>query len=82
VLVPAVSSSSPLAYVCLLFGFLFNLAGLVTLGIFVYAAMVLFTLVTLPVELNASRRGLRSLDQSGLMQVDTDKMNSIPSHLR
>jgi Zn-dependent membrane protease YugP len=76
VLVPAVNFSSPLAYLCIFVGFLFNLAGLVTLGIFFYAVMVLFTLVTLPVEFNASRRGLQLLDQSGLMQADSDRQGS------
>lgn len=75
-LVPAVNFSSPLAYVCIFFGFLFNLAGLVTLGIFFYAVMVLFTFVTLPVEFDASRRGLQLLDQSGLMRADTDRQGS------
>jgi Zn-dependent membrane protease YugP len=38
--------------------------------------MVLFTIVTLPVEFDASRRGLRLLDQSGLMQAETDRQGS------
>jgi len=76
VLVPAVNFSSPLAYVCIFFGFLFNLAGLVTLGILFYAVMVVFTFVTLPVEFDASRRGLQLLGQSGLMQADTDRQGS------
>ena len=75
-LVPAVNFSSPLAYVCIFIGFLFNLAGLVALGIFFYAVMVLFTIVTLPVEFDASRRGLRLLDQSGLMQAEADRQGS------
>jgi len=75
-LVPAVSFSSPLAYICFFFGFLFNLAGLVTLGILFYAIMVIFTFVTLPVEFDASRRGLQLLDQSGLMRADTDRQGS------
>ena len=75
-LVPAVNFASPLAYVCIFFGFLFNLAGLVALGIFFYAVMVLFTFVTLPVEFDASRRGLQLLDQSGLMRADTDRQGS------
>jgi Zn-dependent membrane protease YugP len=37
---------------------------------------VLFTIVTLPVEFDASRRGLRLLDQSGLMQTETDQQGS------
>jgi hypothetical protein len=75
-LVPAVNLSSPLAYICIFFGFLFNLAGLVTLGILFYVVMVVFTFVTLPVEFDASRRGLQLLDQSGLMRAEADRQGS------
>jgi Zn-dependent membrane protease YugP len=75
-LVPAVNFSSPLSYICIFFGFLFNLSGLVGLGILFFAIMVLFTLVTLPVEFDASRRGLKLLDQSGLMRTPADKDGS------
>jgi Zn-dependent membrane protease YugP len=75
-LIPAVNFSSPLAYLCIFVGFLFNLAGLVGLGIFFYAIMVLFTLVTLPVEFDASRRGLKLLDKSGLMRTEADAKGS------
>jgi Zn-dependent membrane protease YugP len=37
---------------------------------------MLFTIVTLPVEFDASRRGLRLLDQSGLMQAESDRQGS------
>ncbi len=75
-LVPAVNFSSPLAYICILFGFLFNLAGLVTLGLLFYGVMVVFTLVTLPVEFDASRRGLQLLDQAGLMRSEADRQGA------
>ena len=39
--------------------------------------MVLFTFVTLPVEFDASRRGLQLIDQSDLMQADTDRQGSL-----
>jgi len=40
------------------------------IGIFLYAAVVVFTLVTLPVEINASRRALRLLAASGVLAED------------
>jgi Zn-dependent membrane protease YugP len=58
-LIPAVNFSSPLSYICIFFGFLFNLSGLVGLGILFFAIMVLFTLVTLPVE-EGSQKVLRA----------------------
>ena len=75
-LVPAVNFSSPLAYLCIFLGFLFSVPGLFGLGILFYGVMVLFTIVTLPVEFDASRRGLGLLDQSGLMQTEADLKGS------
>jgi Zn-dependent membrane protease YugP len=75
-LIPAVNFASPLSYICIFMGFLFNLSGLVGLGILFFAIMVLFTLVTLPVEFDASRRGLKLLDQSGLMRTEADTKGS------
>ena len=72
VLVPAVNFTSPLSYLLILVGLLFYVPALFTLGIIFYAVMVLFTIVTLPVEFDASRRGLKLLDQSGLMQTEAD----------
>ena len=75
-LVPALNFASPLSYLFIFIGFLFNLSGLVGIGIFFFAITVLFTLVTLPVEFDASRRGLKLLDQSGLMRTPADKQGS------
>ena len=76
VLVPAVNFSSPLAYLCILLSFLFYIPGLFALGILFYAVMVSFTLVTLPVEFDASRRGIKLLEHSGLMQTEADAQGS------
>ena len=40
---------------------------LINLGIWLFAAVVLFQLVTLPVEFNASSRAMRILRSSGLL---------------
>ena len=40
---------------------------LITAGILLFSAVVLFHLVTLPVEINASRRALRILSDSGML---------------
>ncbi len=44
--------------------------ALALLGIILFAGAVLFYLVTLPVELDASRRALHLLDESGLLAAD------------
>jgi len=53
----------PLAFLGLLLGF----EPLVTVGIFLFAAVVLFQLVTLPVEFDASKRATVILDEWGLL---------------
>ena len=40
---------------------------LIEAGIILFCAVVLFQLVTLPVEFNASRRALRLLDENGIL---------------
>ena len=46
-----------------------RLTGLLWLGIGFFALMVVFTILTLPVEFDASRRGLILLRESGLFRV-------------
>ena len=72
-LLPALQFSPTLSYLSILFGFWFNLTGLIWVGIFFFALMVLFSLLTLPVEIDASRRGLRLLDEAGLMVAEEDR---------
>ena len=47
-----------------------GLTGLVTIGLVLFSAIVLFQLVTLPVEFDASKRALQSLETSGLLAQD------------
>ncbi len=58
-LVPAVNLGSQLWMVVLLLGIFINQTGLVYLGIVLFALVVLFQLVTLPVEFDASARAMR-----------------------
>jgi hypothetical protein len=41
-----------------------------TAGIILFSTAVLFTLVTLPVEFDASRRAVHALEQSGMVTVE------------
>jgi Zn-dependent membrane protease YugP len=75
-LVPAVTVSPRVAYFCIFLGLFFRMTGLIYLGVLFYGLMVLFTLVTLPVEIDASRRGIKLLEQSGLMQTTSDAQGS------
>lgn len=69
-LVPAANIGSQAWMIVLVLGIVLNASGLCTLGIALFAAVVLFQLVTLPVEFDASARGLRFLESDGSMTAD------------
>jgi len=71
-LLPALQFSPTLSYIAFFMGLVFNLTGLLWIGIFFFALMVLFSILTLPVEINASRRGLRLLEEARLMGSEND----------
>jgi hypothetical protein len=72
-LVPAVTFSPTLSYLMIFLGLVLNLTGLFWLGIAVFALMVVFSLLTLPVEIGASRRALVMLRDSGLIVRPEDQ---------
>jgi hypothetical protein len=76
VLVPALQFSPTVSYIAILLGLWFNMTGLLWLGIIFFALMVLFSVLTLPIELDASRRATRLLKEAGLMQSETDAKGS------
>lgn len=65
-MVPAVNFVSNAWIFILMIGIFLNIAGLIDLAIIFYAVAVLFQLVTLPVEFNASRRALTYMTTTGL----------------
>jgi Zn-dependent membrane protease YugP len=71
-LVPAIQFSPQVAYIMIFLGFLLRSSGLITLGALVYGLMVLFTLITLPVEIDASRRALALLREANLIHDEND----------
>lgn len=72
-LLPAVQFSPMLSYGLIFAGLFFRMTGLAYLGIAVFGASVLFMILTLPVEIDASLRGLRLLEGSGLMHDEQDR---------
>ena len=79
-LVPAVNLGSTLGYLLFLAGFVIGASQLVWLGIGFFSLGVLFALVTLPVEYNASSRALAMLKQNGLVSVqDYEGANAVLS---
>ena len=71
-LIPAVTLSPTVPYICLVLGLLFNMSNLLWVGIFFFSLTILFSLLTLPVETNASRRALAMLDETGLRKTEAD----------
>ena len=67
-LVPAIIVSSWVAPLLFMAGWLMGSTGLAWLGVSGFAAAAVFSLVTLPVEFNASHRGLQLLQSFGLAQ--------------
>ena len=51
----------------MIIGFIFGFKPLVSIGIILFAAVVLFHIITLPVEYNASSRAIRMLENAGIL---------------
>ncbi len=66
-LVPVAQLGSTLGIWLFIIGFMLRLTGLSWLGFFLFAAAFLFTVVTLPVELDASRRAMTLLTTNRLI---------------
>jgi len=66
-IVPMASIGSNLSWFLLMFGLLFRSQGMILMGIMFFTAVVLFQVVTLPVEFNASSRALQALPASGIL---------------
>lgn len=71
-LLPALQFSPTVSYFAILLGLIFNVTGLLWIGIIFFALMVIFSILTIPVEFNASNRGLKMLGEAGLMVTDED----------
>ncbi|HHW61045.1 MAG TPA: zinc metallopeptidase [Syntrophomonadaceae bacterium] len=66
-IVPVANFASSASFPILLIGLIFLNSNFIMAGIILFSAVVLFHLVTLPVELNASRRAVVQLSDSGLI---------------
>lgn len=74
-IIPITQIGSNLAVPLVLVGLIFSaLDFLIPVGIFLYAGVVLFQAVTLPVEFNASGRALRTLDENVILYKDEVRM--------
>ena len=69
-LVPFVNFSSFAGYLAIAIGLLFSFLSLIWIGILLEIVILVFQLVTLPVEFNASSRGLRQIEELHLLEKD------------
>ena len=67
-IVPVVNIGSTLSIPLFLLGFLFSIGILADIGILLFSFAVLFQLVTLPVEFNASRRAIATLESGYILE--------------
>jgi Zn-dependent membrane protease YugP len=67
-IVPVTMVASQMLPFVILGGLFFHITGLITLGIYCYAILLVFQIITLPVEFDASRRAKIILQQMGIVQ--------------
>lgn len=67
---PVAQLGSNMAVPMAILGFILGMPVLVNAGILLFAAVVLFQVVTLPVEFNASRRAVAILRETGVLSKD------------
>src|SRR5437868_1609555 len=67
-IVPVTMIASQMLPFVIFGGIFFRISGLITLGIYCYAILLVFQLITLPVEFDASRRAKIILREMGIIQ--------------
>ena len=71
-LVPSAMWGPRIGFALIFLGLIMNFMGLAVIGLILFAGTTLFTVVTLPVELDASRRAMNLLRETGLIQSEQD----------
>ncbi len=66
-IVPVVNISNALSMPLFFIGFLMGNLGLATAGALLFSAVLIFQLITLPVEFNASSRAIKILENGGML---------------
>lgn len=74
---PIVSFISRMSWLVILIGFFFEIVNAIYLGIIIISASVIFELVTLPVEINASKRAIKELNSLNLITGEEDKVKNV-----
>ena len=67
IMAPVTQISSTLSFPIILLGFVFQYSPLVNIGIILFSFAVLFSIITLPVEFNASARAIKTLNEANIL---------------
>ena len=79
-MVPAVNLCSKIALPLFIIGLILQSVDMANIGIILFASALLFQIVTLPVEFNASRRAIKILDSSAML--DEEELNGAKKVLK
>lgn len=69
-LVPVVNIGSQLGYILIIGGLLLNIFELAQIGLILFSSMTIFALVTVPIEIDATKRGLSFIRKYHLIEED------------
>ncbi len=69
-IVPVVNLGSTLSWPMILLGLIFGFTGFFKVGILLFSFSLIFQIITLPVEFNASSRAIAILENSGMLYED------------
>ncbi|WP_027634168.1 zinc metallopeptidase [Clostridium hydrogeniformans] len=72
-IVPAVNLGSSLSWILFFAGIVLSIKPLVTLGIVFFSAVVVFQIITLPVEFDASARALKEIRAQGILYGEEER---------
>lgn len=72
-MVPAVNIGTSLGWILIMIGLLLQIGNLAWLGVFAFSAGAVFSIATLPVELNASKRAKIMLKETGMIQSENEQ---------
>jgi uncharacterized protein len=72
-MVPAVNIGTSLGYIFIMIGLLLEFGNLAWMGVLFFSAGAIFSIATLPVELNASKRARKMLQSGGMIATKKEK---------
>jgi Zn-dependent membrane protease YugP len=75
-LLPALQFTPTISYMAFFLGLMFGMAGLMWIGVLMFGLMVFFSVLTVPIEIDASRRGLKLLEDAGLLDTPEERQGA------